>query len=113
MTAMIALDRAEPSTWGTFTEERCVAERRGCQSFGWWVSDDGSSRMDDVVLDGAPGPDGTVPAFFRPTDTFNLNEPWVVRTQAAEDANLWFPASMLALFGGCTWWLATKTLRRR
>jgi len=93
------LDRTEPSTWGTFTQERCVENRGGCQSIGRWVSDDGSSRLHGVVLDGAPGSDGTVSAFFRPTDTFNVNKPWVVRTQAAEDANIWFPALMLVLLG--------------
>jgi hypothetical protein len=51
---------------GVFVEESCAPTYRGCQSIGTWTSDDGSLRLDDVELDGAVGPDGSVHAQYRP-----------------------------------------------
>lgn len=75
------LDSREPVYWGTFTEERCVeGGRRGCQSVGMWVSDDGTIRVVDVQLDGGVDADGTADASYQPTGIHNDADNNVVHT---------------------------------
>lgn len=90
----------EPVHWGTYTEERCDRARFGCRSFGSWVSDSGELRVDEVQLDGAVGPDGTVRAGYRPTGFNNDADNAIVHAEPWATLGPWMPWGFAALFGG-------------
>lgn len=93
----------EPVHWGTFTEERCERARFGCRSFGTWVSDDGTIRVEEVQLDGAPEPDGTQRAAYRPTGFNNDADNAIVHAEPWATLGPWMPWIFVVVFGGVFW----------
>lgn len=97
----------EPVHWGTFTEERCDRARFGCRSIGTWVSDDGTIRVEEVQLDGAPEPDGTQRAAYRPTGFNNDADNAIVHAEPWATLGPWMPLGLALFFGGVLtiqWW---------
>ncbi|MFF3028620.1 hypothetical protein [Microbacterium sp. NPDC057944] len=120
----MTMDRSEPVQWGTFSEDRCEPKPRSslCRSIGKWVSDTGDLAFESAVLDGKPGDDGTVDAYYRATDVFNANDPPVVRTAEADAENRWGSLLLFAISLACAvgipvqlalWRRVSPTRRRR
>ena len=62
------IDLGQPRIWGTFTQTGCEdAGRRGCRPYGTWVSDDRTTTLPDVYLDGWTDGSGPVRASYQPT----------------------------------------------
>jgi hypothetical protein len=82
----------EPVYRGTFRETHCVeGGRQGCRSVGTWLSDDGSTRLTDVYLDGRPSTVGTVEASYQPTGIFNDVDNIIVHAVIRQDLDPFVP----------------------
>ncbi|WP_435743615.1 hypothetical protein [Microbacterium sp. PMB16] len=112
------IDANEPRYWGTFTEEFCEERpRRGCQSVGTWVSDDGSIRLEGVSLDGVPGDDGTVAAQYQPAGVANDADTNIVHTSFGVSVEPFVTVGLVVLAGGVAFmqwrkWRGTWTLKK-
>ncbi len=95
------LTAREPSHPGTFT--LTYVDRAGREPdtvYGYWVSDDGSVRLPEVILDGAVNASGEAATLYRPTDLLNSVGVPTVRTESrAENRSVlpWIGCAAIAV----------------
>lgn len=91
----------EPSHPGTFTLTYIDRAGRGPDTvYGYWVSDDGSIRLPEVILDGAVDSSGEAATLYRPTDLLNAVGVPTVRTESrAENRSVlpWIGCAAIAV----------------
>ena len=97
------IDAQEPVIWGKFTEEYCHETRRGCSSFGTWVSDDQTITMTEIRLDGSVEPGGSIRAGYQPTGIISDTDNHIVHAAGWMSVGPYFP--WVAATAGITWGL--------
>ncbi|RLP76398.1 hypothetical protein D9V32_05885 [Mycetocola tolaasinivorans] len=106
----------EPQLWGTFTQTsqecmKAVPESR-CSNFGNWVSDDGSTTLTDVRLDGTVNEGGTARTSYRPGGFNNDEDNNIVHVEWTSSGFIWFPWILVILSVGSCLYYAKKWKRR-
>ncbi|WP_460003819.1 hypothetical protein [Microbacterium xylanilyticum] len=92
-----AVDASRPVQWGTFTQLSCESTKSGCRPIGSWTSDDGSRKLDGVVLAGSTGPVEMARAGYRDGATAMAGDRIVVRTDAGFSDAAWLPWAVCAV----------------
>jgi hypothetical protein len=96
-----AVDGAQPTYWGTFTQHSCEPGFRGsCIGVGTWVSESGSMVKRHIQLDGFVGSNGEARASYTPTGFNNDAENNFVHVSVSTGAQFWFPWAAAILVAG-------------